>query len=90
METIELVFRVPLCHCEALIDFWLWGSTVWETDLTLYFTKVAKTHGYVFGTLVMEWNPLGMVSEAPGVWGIDDPTVGRQKSAHSKIRVTLL
>ena len=49
---------------------------------------MAKTPGLVKETGVSVSGPLGVLSEAPGPRGFGTLTVGRQKSAHSKIRVT--
>ena len=61
---------------------------MWKPDLKLVFNKVAKTRGYLIGTAVLVSQPLGMVSEAPGVRGFIGLTVGRQFSLQSNIRVT--
>ena len=59
-----------------------------KTDLTLVFAEVAKTPGLVTETGVLVSVPLGVVSSAYEPQGIAGLTVGRQKSSHSKIRVT--
>ncbi len=64
------------------------GGSACENRLNVENTKSAKTHGYMFGTAVLVFVPLGVVSEAPGPRGFLVLTVGRQFSSHSKKLVT--
>ena len=59
-----------------------------KTDLTLENVKVVKTPDSKKEIGVLVSGPLGCVSSAPEPRGFRILAVGRQKSAHSKVRVT--